>query len=165
VWRFSERYNLHVSNQGRFKTDMGTINSFVSVKRTYGSGYHRFNVRGESVHFHAVVAAAFFRPPPSDKPMVDHIDGSNSFNNSALNLRYVDCTENNNNRRFDPRPVPVSSNMTDYDWVPAKCYLVVVGPLEAIDCNSLEMERLEPDVADAVNDYENDIIMDIVIDL
>lgn len=133
VWRFSERYQLHVSNRGRFKTDMGTINSFSAAKCVYGMGYHRFHVRGESVHFHAVVADAFFGPPPPDKPMIDHIDGD-SYNNTPLNLRYVDCTENNNNRRFDQRPVPTSLVHADYDWVQAKCYPYNV--LEEVECDN-----------------------------
>ena len=137
IWRFSERYKLHVSNQGRFKTDMGTINSFKTMNLTYGMGYHRFNVRGESVHFHAVVADAFFGPPPPDRPMIDHIDG-NSYNNSPLNLRYVDCRENNNNRRFDRRPTPVSVDSDDYEWVPAMSY--PYAPLGVLDVNSQEME-------------------------
>lgn len=134
VWRFSERYQLHVSNKGRFKTDMGTINSFATAKYVYGMGYHRFHVRGESVHFHAVVADAFFGPPPSDKPMVDHIDGD-SYNNSPLNLRYVNCAENNNNRRFDLRPTPTSIVQADYDWVQAKCY-PYISVLDNLDTNS-----------------------------
>ncbi len=82
--------------------------------------------------------------------MIDHIDG-NSYNNFSLNLRYVDCKENNNNMRFDMRPAPVSMDNDDYAWVPAMSYPYAL--LGVLDVNSQEMEWLEAGVANPVDNH------------
>lgn len=94
-WRYVEKYNMTVSNCGRFKNSKGVI--------VYGSvthlGYQTISrpmKMRPDLRAHNLVALAFIGECPPGMT-VDHID-QNKLNNHVRNLRYVTPSEQARNR-------------------------------------------------------------------
>jgi hypothetical protein len=80
----------YVSNLGRFKNKKGVI---MKDYKPHHSGYIYLRVNIQKYALHRLVAQTFI-PNPENKPFVNHIDG-NKTNNSADNLEWCTCSENN----------------------------------------------------------------------
>jgi Fe-S-cluster containining protein len=80
----------YVSSLGRFKNTKGVI---MTDYKAHHSGYVYVRVNIQKYALHRLVALMFL-PNLENKPFVNHIDG-NKTNNSANNLEWVTCSENN----------------------------------------------------------------------
>jgi len=79
-----------ISSLGRFKNKKGII---MKDYKPHHSGYIYLRVNIDKYALHRLVAKAFI-PNLENKPFVNHIDG-NKINNSANNLEWCTCSENN----------------------------------------------------------------------
>lgn len=80
----------YISSLGRFKNKKGVI---MKDYKPHHSGYIYLRVNIKKYALHRLVALTFI-DNPKNKPFVNHIDG-NKLNNTAINLEWLNCSENN----------------------------------------------------------------------
>jgi len=96
IWRTTYESDAHeVSNFGRVR--------YATTKRVLKgcmrpAGYGRYQIDGQMLQSHRVVARAFI-PNPEEKPTVDHIEASEKSNNKLTNLRWATSEEQQANRK------------------------------------------------------------------
>ena len=93
IYKITKHHNkqiiYEVSDQGNVKINNRLIDLNTEYKH---QGYYRF---GRGIPVHRAVAELFV-PNPDNKPEVDHIN-TNTYDNRAVNLRWVTSKENKNN--------------------------------------------------------------------
>lgn len=98
IWRTREDLNnVYISNLGNHKRG---INGKESQNKSSDNGYVYIMIDGKKKLVHRLVAELFCEKSNIEKNIVDHINGLRDDNRSE-NLRWVDFSENNSNRRKD----------------------------------------------------------------
>ena len=87
---------LEFSNLGRVKKG----NKIYTPYTSKNSGYQRLTYNYKPYLFHRIIAELFCKKECESKNIVDHINGLRD-DNRAVNLRWVNHSENNKNRRND----------------------------------------------------------------
>jgi hypothetical protein len=87
---------LQFSNLGRIKHN----NKIYLPYTSKSTGYQRITHNKKVFSFHRIIADLFCEKQSEDKIIVDHINGLRD-DNRADNLRWVNYSENNSNRRRD----------------------------------------------------------------
>ena len=139
-WRFHKEMRVWVSSHNRFQRECvdDKVMEFKYDRATEPNCYFYIRNCRTKRAFHRVVAEAFMGAAPTDKPIVDHLDGD-TYNNHPLNLRWCSYTENNSNRARvkNPNTDPFGDLMhypdcecdecgqalLDIQFVPAFCYI------------------------------------------
>lgn len=79
IWKYSDKYNINISNKGRIKLQNGKISYGNDTSEGYLNFYSNF--------IHRLVALTFIENP-NNYPTVNHIDG-NKKNNTVDNLEWA----------------------------------------------------------------------------
>ena len=99
IWKTrSDLNNVYISNLGRYK-----YSEYGYPKQNKGNsrnGYVKIMINKKNFTMHRLVAELFIDKQCESKNLVDHINGLRD-DNSVFNLRWVNHSENNKNKRFD----------------------------------------------------------------
>lgn len=99
IWKTrSDLNNVYISNLGRYKySEHGYPKQNKGNSR---NGYVKIMINKKNFTMHRLVAELFINQQCKSKNLVDHINGLRD-DNSIINLRWVNHSENNKNKRFD----------------------------------------------------------------